>query len=228
MAGLTDRAGGETGVDAALEQRRAAWEKSMARRLEELRQELRHGQPAQIAHNAGCAWDGRRLRLKYWGTSVAILWPQLTAVGPADKPLSVFDTGMLLYYLRQADGAPVAERWIAYRELPDGRFYHLAFHSYSGRRLADRFGPWPEAFQAAARALGGWPLPLLAPYAFAFQPLPRIRLAAVLYPGDEEFPARANVLFDAAAHHYMTTDGLALLGGGLAARLVRAADNPPT
>jgi hypothetical protein len=31
------------------------------------------------------------------------------------------------------------------------------------------------------------------------------------------------VLFDAASRHYMTTDGLALLGGGLAGRLARPA-----
>jgi hypothetical protein len=29
-------------------------------------------------------------------------------------------------------------------------------------------------------------------------------------------------LFDASASHYMTTDGLALLGGGLAGRLEKA------
>jgi hypothetical protein len=49
--------------------------------------------------------------------------------------------------------------------------------------------------------------------------LPRIQLAAILWPGDEEFPARASVLFDGAASHYMTIDGLALLGAGLARRL---------
>jgi len=52
-------------------------------------------------------------------------------------------------------------------------------------------------------------------------PLPRIRLASILYPGDDEFPARASVLFDAAASHYMTTDGLALLGAGLVGRLIK-------
>ncbi|OGN89309.1 MAG: hypothetical protein A2Y88_04885 [Chloroflexi bacterium RBG_13_48_10] len=58
--------------------------------------------------------------------------------------------------------------------------------------------------------------------AYAFLPLPRIRLASILYPGDDEFPARASVLFDAASSHYMTTDGLALLGAGLVGRLIKA------
>jgi hypothetical protein len=50
-----------------------------------------------------------------------------------------------------------------------------------------------------------------------------VRIAVALWPGDEDFRSRASVLFDAAASHYMTTDGLALLGAGLARRLSRAA-----
>ena len=79
----------------------------------------------------------------------------------------------------------------------------------------------PEAFSAATRLLGGLPLTGLPGLAFAFLPLPRLRLAAILYPGDDEFPARASILFDAAASHYMPTDGLALLGAGLARRIGR-------
>lgn len=68
-------------------------------------------------------------------------------------------------------------------------------------------------------------MPALAPFAYAFQPLPCIRLAAVMWPGDEELSARASVLFDASASHYMPTDGLALLGAGLARRLIRTASS---
>jgi hypothetical protein len=62
----------------------------------------------------------------------------------------------------------------------------------------------------------------LSPAAYAFTPLPRIRQALALWPGDDDFPSRATVLFDAHSHHYMTTDGLALLGSGLARRVIRA------
>ena len=129
---------------------------------------------------------------------------------------------MLLYYLREADGTPIADRWIGYRELPGGSFYSQAFQGYSGDRLAKEDGEKLEAYDNAARALEGVSLPALPGVAFAFLPLPRIRLATILYPGDEEFPARASVLFDLAASHYMTTDGLALLGAGLVGRLIQA------
>ena len=35
------------------------------------------------------------------------------------------------------------------------------------------------------------------------------------------FPRRRAILFDEAASHYTTIDGLALLGAGLASRLIR-------
>ena len=47
---------------------------------------------------------------------------------------------MILYYLSYADGTPLADRWIGYRELPDGTFYSQAFQGYSGDRLARHSG----------------------------------------------------------------------------------------
>ena len=88
--------------------------------------------------------------------------------------------------------------------------------------MAGVYGLDPDLFHEAARALNGWRLPALAEFAYAFQPLPRVRLAAVLWPGDEDFPAKGSILFDGASSHYMTTDGLALLGSGLAGRLIKA------
>ena len=57
------------------------------------------------------------------------------------------------------------------------------------------------------------------------QQVHRLPLAAALWPGDEDLPGRAAILFDASASHYLTTDGLALLGSGLASRLLRTASS---
>jgi len=220
MAGLTDQAGGEQPFGAQrIKDARASWQESMLRRLDELREVVLTQEPVQLAARCGASFDSGRLSLTYWGAHVHITWPALTAESDQGHALSTFDHAMLLYYLAQADGAPMADRWIAFRELPDGAFYHQAFTGYSGNQLAQTFGDRPDDFAAAALALNGLRLPALAEHAFAFQALPHIRLAAALYPGDEDFPAKAAVLFDAAASHYMVTDGLALLGAGLARRL---------
>jgi hypothetical protein len=226
MAGLTDRAGGDKppGGD-IIEQARHAWQESMLRQIDRLRVSLHASPPEIIADRCGGSFDGDNLGLTLWGDKVTISWPDLNACHlPDGEPCSTFDSAMLLYYLVTADGAPMSDRWISFRELPDGAFYNQAFQGYSGNVIAHTFRDNMQGFDHAARELKGTALPALAPLAFAFQPLPRIRIACALWPGDDEFPTRASVLFDAAASHYMPTDGLALLGAGLARRLIKLAN----
>jgi hypothetical protein len=224
MAGLIDKADGEGVSGDPLAQARQNWEASMERRLESLKEDLHLREPRRIAYDCGISWEEGQFKLRFWHQAVVLNWPALGAEHAAGEPCSTFDTAMLLYYLNAGDGSPMADRWISFRELPGGAFYNQAFQGYSGDRLARSFSERPDALAGAAVKLGGWRLPMLSEYAFAFQPLPRIRLASVLWPGDEDFPTRAAVLFDAASSHYMITDGLALLGSGLTGRLIKARD----
>ena len=223
MAGLTERAGGGEFIGGeAVERAQQAWQESMTRQLDALREEVRKLDPHALALRCGGFFRDGELSLKYWGREVAVAFPELEVrYIESGEACSTFDTAMLLYYLRQADGTPMADEWVSYRELPGGGFYHQAFQGYSGNRIAETFGEEPQGFDAAARALGGWRLTGIGAHAYAFEALPRIRLAAILWPGDEEFASRASVLFDGASAHYMTIDGLALLGAGLARRLER-------
>lgn len=229
MTGLTDRATGDPPPDFGKEIDAAhrRWEESMLRQVQALRDEVRGRSPEVVATLCGGEYDRRAVCLDYWGRRVRVAWPELEPRFEDGGACSPFDAAMLFYYLRAADGFPMADRWIGYRELPGGTFYHLAYQRYSGDRLVRAFGQDPAVFDAAGRALGGLRLTGLAEHALAFTALPRIRLAAILWPGDEEFPAHGAVLFDACAHHYMTIDGLALLGGGLAGRMEKAGSAKP-
>lgn len=222
MTGLTDQAGGESPtLEGVIEQARRAWQTSMIRRLDELKGEIAERDASLVAERTGSQWKASRLSLHYWGKTVVINWPQLeTHWEETDELLPTFDQAMLLYYLHTARGTPFANRWVGFRDLPEGGFYHISFQRYSGDKLAKAFGSQPELLRKAAERLGGWREGELGDFAFGFQPLPRIKLAAVLWPGDEDFPSQGSVLFDASAQDYLPIDGLALLGGGLAGRLV--------
>lgn len=225
MSGLTEKASGETSEPAAAGIARAqrAWEESMLRQLEELRETVSKSQPENLALRSGMACEQGGLRFPYWNRPVNLSWPSLEAIYlDTGKACPVFDLTLFLFYLRTADGTSLADRWIGFGELPGGAFYNQAFQGYSGNRLAQTMGEKTTAFHTAAKAMGGWQLTWLAEHAYGFQALPRLRLAAVIWPGDEEFPSRASILFDAASSHYMTTDGLAILGSGLVSRLTKA------
>jgi hypothetical protein len=223
MAGLLNKAGKSSSeMKNALDQSQSVWEESMLRSMDSLRDSILTKTAQQICILSNADYEDGKIHLKYWGDILVVDWPSLEMRGPSGKPTSTFDRAMLLYYLHTADGTDMADRWIGFRELPNGGFYNRAFQGYSGDRLARIFGESLEDFIPAATNLGGERLTSLADYAFSFLPLPRIRIAAVLWPGDDEFPTKASVLFDASSSHYLPTDGLALLGSGLVGRLEKS------
>lgn len=172
---------------------------------------------------AGGTAGGVDLEVRLWDTLYRIAWPEVRAVeATSGQPCRVNVEAALLYYLRTADGTPMAGQWIGFQELPGGTFYSRAFQGYSGDQLVRHFEEDLKAFRRAAERVGGAPLPL-SDAGFSFLALPRVPLAIVYWLGEEGIPTRAQVLFDRAASHYLPTDVLAILGAQLIRRLTRTA-----
>ncbi|MBI4787504.1 MAG: DUF3786 domain-containing protein [Chloroflexi bacterium] len=191
----------------------------MIAKVADLRAALRERDPRQIAMKCGAEFDNGVLRPKFYGEPYVITFPDLEVrLEKTNKVCGLNRTSMFLYYMQTADGTPLAGKWVAFRDLPGGMFYHQAYQGYSGDRLAKAIDNRIAVFERAATNLGGTRLSL-GDAAFAFDALPRVRVAAIYYAGDEDFPATANVLFDGAASHYLPTDALAGVGSGLVDRL---------
>jgi hypothetical protein len=159
----------------------------------------------------------------FLGAAYRVDWPGGAVTQAADgRPADIATQLVLLHYLLTADGTPMASKWIAFRNLPGGMGYEAAFRGRAPVRLARAFGHDRKAFEQASRQLGGEPLSF-GDAAFLFRVLPRMWMAVVLHVADEEFPADANILFDAAAEHYLPTEDLAVVGGMLAGRLIKLA-----
>ena len=183
------------------------------------REELRRRNPHEFAVKAGAEFGDGKLRVNFYGESHSITFPELeVSLAATHKACGLNRSSMFFYYFLTADGAPYADKWIAFRDLPGGMFYHQAYQGYSGDRLAKAIDNHINVFERAAKNLGGRKLEL-GDASFAFDALPRVRVAAVYYAGDEDFPASANVLFDASASHYLPTDAIGGVGSTLVDRL---------
>lgn len=123
-----------------------------------------------------------------------------------------------LHYLIHADGTMPADKWIAFREMPDGQVYDGVFKARTGMPLVRTFGSDLARFNKAARWCHGIPL-TFGDGSYLFEVLPHLRLAIVLYLADEEFAANANVLFDAAAEHQLPIEDLIVLSEVLVHKL---------
>lgn len=154
-------------------------------------------------------------------------WPDLAVreQGSGVEPSYVVQI-ILLHYLITSDGITVRGQWTSFREIPDGRVYYPAFRGGSEGRLLDRFGSDVPAFQAAAAALGGRPV-ALADHAFAFDVLPRLPMAVLLWEGDDEFPPELHILLDSTAANYLPVEDLAVISRYLTVSLLRAVPKQP-
>jgi hypothetical protein len=159
---------------------------------------------------------------------VILGWPGLVALDAATRQeLRPDQQTMLLYYFNLADGTLETGQWISFADLPDGRFYNPAFQGYTGRALAQAFGPDQVAFEQAAAHLDGRPYPL-GDAGFLFRIFPFVSLLVAYWQGDEDFPPSCQVLFDSSVSHYLPTEACAILGSMLTRRLIAARDTMGT
>jgi hypothetical protein len=191
--------------------------------LKKARSAFPHLDPQETAACAAVPYDDGRFQVPFFGAMYHVHWPAGTVRRAADQEeVDVATQILILHYLLTADGTPLAAEWVAFRSLPGGLGYDAAFQGRANLRLAHAFGTNKQPFENAARALGGERLSF-GDASFSFRLFPRAWLAVVLYLADDEFPASANVLFDAAVSHYLPTEDLAVLGGLLAGQLIKAA-----
>ncbi|HID64604.1 MAG TPA: DUF3786 domain-containing protein [Anaerolineae bacterium] len=197
--------------------------------LEKAKQDLRGRDPMMAAALSGATYEkltptSGRFRLKFWGEEHVIDYPEASVrEGKSGQEPSIFIQILILHYLINADGTPSADKWISFRELPGGRGFYPAFQQHASQPLARAFGHDAEGFIKAAEALGGERL-TFGSASFLFRVFPRQWVAVVLDLADEEFPAWVNILFDAAASHYLPTEDWAVVSELLSSRLLQAAN----
>ncbi|OAT80260.1 DUF3786 domain-containing protein [Desulfotomaculum copahuensis] len=183
-------------------------------------------EPEDVVMRSGAAYDEKRktYRLKYFGA-----WYEIDCQGRVSLPghgeeIPYNDRTLIMQYLCSASGLPPRNRWLSFLELPEGAHHHGPFHVDALNPLAAAFSSLPDQFLRAATTLDGEPLPM-GDAAARFMAFPRLPLAAVLWVQDEEFPARANILFDAVSPTHLSTASLWVLGVELATKL-RTCLNP--
>ena len=192
--------------------------------VKEAQAKLRAIDRALVAARSGATIDSQgNLRVEFLRREYVIDQVDWTVKRADDgaAPPSLMQS-LILTYFYLSDGTPPIDRWLGFRELPNGLFYAQAFQGYTGAELVrDLHGDVAVFRQASEKLQGG--LLALGNAGYVFQVLPRLKLAVIMWPGDDEFPAQAQVLFQESAPHYLMTDGLAILGSLLIGQIVKAA-----
>lgn len=132
--------------------------------------------------------------------------------------LSILILHYLSFFTAKKD---MQDKWVSLREIPNGgSLFYPAFHRESINGLIKAFGHDSNLFLKCARKLGGNPGSLGTASAI-FEVFPKIRLYVIIWEGDSEFPANANVLFDPSISHFLHIESIIAVGGYLVKRLLQ-------
>ena len=169
---------------------------------------------AQIARDG----EGRMvLSLNFLNQEVLIPWPEMDFLAKTSRePLPIQQEILLLHYLNGAwssSGAGTEETWIAFQEIPDGRFYLDAFQRRAKNPLVQTFGHNPEQLlELATASFGAKPFDQ-GDCSTVVTVLPLVPVALVLWRGDDEFPPEGNMLFDRSVSRILSAEDVAWLAG---------------
>ncbi|WP_366921892.1 DUF3786 domain-containing protein [Metallumcola ferriviriculae] len=190
--------------------------------LTEALTQLRKASPKDVSDRAGVEFLAEQglFRLKYFNSGIDISYPDGKFI---NTELPLIERILILHYLVAASGNPIEKDYISFKELPGGEIYNTPFTNRSIRPFLQLFGSSPEEFRGAATNLGGKP-ETLGDVSFTFAALPRVPVTVVLWEGDEEFDASANILFNRSASGYLPTEDFAFLAGLTVSKLKSLAE----
>jgi hypothetical protein len=125
----------------------------------------------------------------------------------AQKPAEFLEQLCLLAYLINASDLPPANKLVKAETFPGGQFFFRGQHSFPTVKLEKVFGDCSEALYDKSAQLDAKKCEY-GDASIELKMLPRIPVTIVIWKGDEEFPARASILFDKTAADQLPLDAL--------------------
>ena len=120
--------------------------------------------------------------------------------------LSQFSRLASLNYLSGAEDIPLSGSLIHPRELSGGElFFTRGEHVLPLDRMVARYGRDLDDFVRSGIALGGRQLDY-GDVSIELFPFPRVPVVLIMWQEDNEFPARADLLFDSMCSRHLSTD----------------------
>lgn len=175
--------------------------------------------PKETAVQSGAAFqlgsDGAAtLTLKFLNRDLLIPWPGLTPFFRASgEDVPIQQQVLILHYLSGAVGVRVKGEWIAYQEVPDGKFYLDTFLRRAKIPMVYAFGDQPERLLSVTREVYGAQSFDQGDHSVVVRAFPLVPVALILWKGDDEFPPEGNLLFDRSISQILSAEDIAWLAG---------------
>jgi hypothetical protein len=165
-----------------------------------------------------------QFRVAFLNRVYAIDFPGLEFKDEAEpeKEVPIQEQILVLHYMLATAPPPLTGKWISYREIPGASFYYSAFVKRAFDPLIKAFGQNAEGLLKAGKRLRGQKIDT-GDVGYEFRLLPKVSSRLILWAGDDEFPASANIVFDENIGGILSPEDIAWLAGMLVYRLIALA-----
>lgn len=167
-----------------------------------------------------------RLTLVFLGKKTVVTWPECgVSFAESEDEVPIQQQVLILHYLNRVSESKVLDEWIAYQEIPDGKFYLDAFYKRAKNPMVQAFGDKPELLlKLAAKAYAATPSDQ-GDASVVVQAFPKVPIVLMIWRGDDEFPPEGNILFDRSISHFLSAEDIAWLAGMIIYPLMGMAKN---
>jgi hypothetical protein len=160
------------------------------------------------------------IKLRAFGTDMVLrLSDYQLILGDSGQPAKISDRILVLHYLLCDLPITRTDELISFRHMDSGQFYLPAFLSLSVRPLAERIGNDLALLKKNLDRFD-WEPVSLGDLGARIHAVGKVFVTLVYRLGDDEFPASADILFDAGIKRVFPTEDAAVLAGRICLGLI--------
>ncbi|MDW8800564.1 DUF3786 domain-containing protein [Clostridium sp. A1-XYC3] len=185
--------------------------------------------PIDISNQSTIPYDKEKgsFTIKMMGREYSVKHPsgQLYDLETSEEIKAYTIRTLVLRYLVNSKAVPPFNKDITYKEIPGGLVYYKNFYNRTILKLARRFGNDIKRMEEGAKAVGGQLLKM-GDGACKFEFIDNVYITFVVWQGDDEMEAAANILFDRNIEYYFNAEDLAVVGD-VAIEILKSKGNIP-
>ena len=176
----------------------------------------------EAARRSHASYDpqANEFTMAFFGQNYRIQPSKKVVIGPDGKEVKPFIAVLLLHYLASAKDIEPEGRLVTFRELVGGDVYYDAFFRRAIIPITNTFGSGADALREAGKTMGARE-ESRGDCSLVIDVLPKIPVTVIVWEGDDEVPASANMLFDASIKELLPTEDVAVIGGFVASLLIK-------
>jgi len=175
---------------------------------------VKNHDPLVMSQNSQCSYDTikRIFSVQVLGEEYSVRYPSGEVLNNKGEDFGNYSVKIIiLRYLMNAKARSNSGEMVSFKEFPDGALYYPNFYKRCLQVFANIGNEMPEALKKFMGSINAMPMGK-GDLSWQFTFMPGVKIACILWFGDDEFEAEGQILFDKSLTKVFNIKDLAILG----------------